>query len=232
MISDFGKTYLANVYTNDNFQNLYVHKNKKSVFLYLNSTLSWLFQQLIIRNNFGDGVGKIQSYELADFPFPKIDLENLDVNLGETKNYKEELGSLETLKTVNPERLKLDTAILEAIGYTKKKEREEVLLELYRATYQLIDARLQKAKSLKGVKTQRSKVEFRVYVEQLIELMLEAKLAAKNTLTFAKQAEKLVAQITAEAKLQKKILDTYWREKFGEGFDEKKIAEKGQSKMF
>lgn len=65
-----------------------------------------------------------------------------------------------------------------------------------------------------------------------MELMVEGKLLAKNTLAFAKQAKKLVAQITAEAKLQKKILDTYWREKFGEGFDEKKIAEKGQSKMF
>ncbi len=232
MINDFGRTYLGKVFTNDNFQNIYVNRNRKTLYYYLNSTIAWFFQQIIIRTNFGDGVGKIQSYEFADLLVPIINLENLNINLGETKNYKEELGSLETLKTVNPERLKLDSAILEAIGYKQKKEREEVLLELYRSTFQLIDARLKKAQSQKGVKAQRNKVEFSVYVEQLKTMLQEANIPAKNTLTFAKQINKLISEITSESKLQTKILTAYWKEKFGEVYDEKKVADKMQGKMF
>lgn len=232
MINDFGKTYFGKVFAVDNFQNLFIKKNSKSIFYFLNSTISWLFQQLLIRTNFGDGVGKIQSYEFGDMLIPKIDLEDLKIELGETKNFKEELGTLESLKTVNPERAKLDNAILEAIGYKNKKEREAVLLEIYKATYQLINARLQKAQSLKGVKTQRNKIEFSVYVEQLKQMLIESKHDAKNTLKFAKQVEKLVKDISSENKLQKKIIDTYWKEKFGELFDEKSIAKKEQISLF
>jgi len=232
MINDFGKTYFGEIFTNDNLQNIYPKKNKLTLFYILNSTLSWLIQQLIIRSNFGDGVGKIQSYELENFPIPNINLEKLKVNLGETKNFKEELGNLVSLKTVNPERIKLDSAILEAIGYKDKKGRNEVLLELYRATFQLINARLQKAQSLKGVKNQRIKIEFSVYLEQLKHLVEEDDLKPKNNLVFAKHIQKLVTQITSEISLQKKILTSYWKELYNEVFDEKLIANKAQTKLF
>lgn len=232
MINDVGRTYLGRILTNDNFQNLYVKKRKKTLFLFLNSTIFWLFQQIIIRANFGDGVGKIQSYEFADVLVPNINLEDLDTNLGETKNFKEELGTLENLSTVNPERLMLDSAILESIGYNKKKEREEILLKLYRATSQMIQSRLEKAQSQKGAKIQRNKVAFSVYVDQLKVMLQEANLQAKNTLTFARQTTKLVSIITAEKKLQDKILDAYWKEKFGELFNEKETAKKSQIRLF
>lgn len=233
MINDFGKTYLGKVYAIDNFQNVYAsRKNKKTIFYFLNSTIFWLFQQITMRTNFGDGVGKIQSYEFANMLMPNTDLEHLEIDLGETKNYKEELGELTSLKTVNPERLKLDNAILEAIGFTNKKERESVLFELYKATFSLIDNRLRKAQSLKGVKQQRNKVEQTVYVEQLKQLLVERKHEAKPTIKFAKQLEKLISEITSETKLQKKIFDTYWREKFGEFYSEKEIINKDQQKLF
>ncbi len=232
MINDFGKTFKGTVYTNNNFHNIYPENNPTTIWLYLNSTISWLIQQLTMRSNLGDGAGKIEKYELADFPIPTIDLEKLKVDLGETKNYREELGTLENLKTVNPERIKLDSAILEAIGYKSKKEREEVLLELYRSTYQLINARLEKAKSMKGVKAQRNKVEFSVYVEQLKSMLVEEKYVVKDTYKFAKEIEKLVKEITSNDKLQKKILNTYWKEKFGHFFDVKEIANNDQVKLF
>ncbi|MDB4902665.1 MAG: Methylase [Mucilaginibacter sp.] len=232
MINDFGKTFSVDAYSNNNFHNIYSEKKAKTIWLYLNSTFSWLTQQLIMRVNLGDGAGKIETYDLAALPIPNIDLENLEIELGETKNYKEELGTLESLKTANPERLKLDDAILEAIGYENKGEREEILLELYQSTYKLINARLLKAQSLKGVKTQRKKVAFSVYVEQLKELLVEGKYEAKNTFKFAKQLEKIVYEISSENKLQKKILDTYWKEKFGELFNEEKIASNEQTKLF
>ncbi len=198
----------------------------------MNSTISWLIQQLTMRSNLGDGAGKIETYELADFAFPDINLEDLKIDLGETKNYKDELGTLESLKTVNPERVKLDSAILQTIGYKNKSERESILLELYRATYQLINGRLLKAQSLKGIKTQRNKVEFSVYVEQLKGMLIDGKMEAKNTFKFAKQLEKLVSEISSESKLQKKILDVYWKERFGKLFNEKEIANNQQQKLF
>lgn len=233
IINEYGRTFKVKAFSNNNFHNIYIKdKNAKSLWLYMNSTISYLIQQLVMRNNLGDGAGKIETYDLAAFPVPSINLEKLKVDLGKTKNYKEEFGSLANLKTVNPERLKLDSAILEAIGYKQKKERDEVLLELYRSTFQLIHARLQKAQSQKGVKAQRNKVEFSVYVEQLKSMLQEAKIPAKNTITFSKQINKLISQITSENKLQKKILGSYWKEKFGEVYDEKEIANKIQSKMF
>lgn len=236
IINDFGKSYLGKVYPKaDGLKSIYVKEqdNVKGLWLYLNSTFCWLQQQFIMRMNFGDGAGDIKVYELASIQI-LLDktIDDVDINLGETKNYKEELGTLESLNTVNPERLKLDNAILEAIGYKDEAEREIVLLELYRATFQLINARLQKAQSLKGVKSQRNKVEFSVYVEQLKEMLVEGKFEAKNTYRFAKDLEKLVMEITSESRLQKKILETYWKDRFDEPFDEQKIAANDQIKLF
>ncbi|MDZ4845950.1 MAG: N-6 DNA methylase [Chitinophagales bacterium] len=232
MINDFGRTFKGKVFTNNNFHNIYPRKHTNSIWLYMNSTISWLIQQLIMRSNLGDGAGKIETYELAAFLVPDINIDHLEVELGETKNYKEELGALDSLKTVNPQRIKLDSVILEALGYKNKKERDETLLELYRATYKLIDARLLKAQSMKGVKAQRNKVEFSVYVEQLKQLLIEGNYEAKDTLKFAKQLEKLAREISSESKLQKKILDTYWKMKFGKQFNEKEIADNSQQKLF
>ena len=232
MINDSGKTFLVKAFSNNNFHNIYSEKKSKTIWLYLNSTISWLIQQLIMRSNLGDGAGKIETYELADFPCPNINLEDIEINLGETKSFKDELGTLNSLKTANPERVKLDTAILEAIGYKNKNERQEILLAVYKATYQLINARLLKAQSLKVVKSQRNKIEFSVYLEQLKEMLVEGKLEAKNTFKFAKYLEKQVREISSESKLQKKILDAYWKEKFGELFNEKEIANREQQKLF
>jgi len=232
IISDSGKTFLLNAYSNNNFHNIYPKNEPKTIWLYLNSTFSWLTQQLIMRASLGEGAGKIETYDLAAIIIPNIDLENLKIDLGETKTYKDELGTLESLETVNPERVKLDAAILELIGYKDKTERAEVLLNLYRETYKLINSRSQKAQSLKGVKTQRNKIKFSVYVEQLKEMLVDGKYEAKNTFRFAKSLEKLVSEISSENKLQKKILDTYWKEKFGELFNEEKIANNDQIKLF
>ena len=216
----------------NNFHYIYAKTNAKSIWLYMNSTISWLIQQLVMRSNLGDGAGKIETYELADFPLIAIDLENMDIDPGPTKNYKEEFGSLESLKTVNPARIKLDSAILEAIGYKKKKEREEVLLELYKATYQLINARFKKAQSMKTVKAQRNKVGWSAYIEQLKTMLIDGRYIAKNTITFGKEVENLISEITAEKKMQKKILDAYWKERFGEYYDENTIVNNDQMSLF
>lgn len=233
MINDYGKTYIGEVYTNDNFHNIYPKNNHLyDIFYYMNSTISWLIQQVAIRNNFGDGVGKLQKYELDEFPVIILKYDKINLKINNIQSYKEELGSLESIKTVNPERVKLDTAILEAIGYTNKKERDNVLLELYKATYQLIDSRLQKAQSLKSVKVQRNKVQFEVYIDQLNKLLIEGKYEAKNTIKFAKELEKIVQEITSEKRLQQKILNVYWKSKFKMAYNQKDIIDRDQMKLF
>src|SRR5204863_7204568 len=116
IVHDFGRTFLVKAFAINNFHNIYPNKNAKSIWLYMNSTISWLIQQLIMRSNLGDGAGKIETYDLAAMQIANIDLEGLEIDLGKTKNFKDELGTLENLETVNPERVKLDSAILEAIG--------------------------------------------------------------------------------------------------------------------
>lgn len=232
LINDFGKTFKGKVYYADVFNNIHLHKKNDNVWLYMNSTLSWLLQQTTIRSNFGDGAGEIKVYELQDFPFPHIEITESGFELGETKNYRDELGHLETINSVSPERRKLDSAILSALGYKNKGEREAVLLELYRETFSMIDQRINKAQSMKSVKSQRNKVEFSVYVDQLKTMLVESKVAAKNSVSFYKKLQKIVNDITSESKLQKKIIDVYWKEKFGENFNEKALNDIDQIKMF
>ena len=72
----------------------------------------------------------------------------------------------------------------------------------------------------------------KVYVEQLKEHLIEGRFEAKNTYKFAKSLKKLVVEITSESKLQRKILDSYWKEKYGKQFDEQEIANNDQIKLF
>ncbi|MBL7911665.1 MAG: N-6 DNA methylase [Bacteroidia bacterium] len=235
IISDFGKSYLGNVYPKaDGLKSIYVKQKKHilPIYYFLNSTLSWLFQQFIIRTNFGDGAGDIKVYELEDMPV-MVDFEvDNELVLGETRNFKFELGETNNINDVSKSRVKLDSAILKAIGYTNKKERDEVLLDLYKQTAQLISARLQKAQSMKSIKTQRNKIEFSVYLDQLKLMLQEGKHQAKATIKFVREIEKLTIEITSDTKLQKKMVETYWKEKFGESLNEKSIAKKTQTSLF
>jgi len=232
IINEVGRTFKVKAYTTNNFHNIFSKKRTKTIWYFMNSTISWLNQQIIMRTNLGDGAGEIQRYELADMLVPDIDLEQYNFDLGETRNFREELGTLENLDTVNPNRLELDGAILEKIGFTDKKEREQVLLDLYRATYNLIDKRLRKSQSLKTTKTERNRVPFEAYMKQLNELLIDNKSEAKTTLTFAKELNTVICEITLDKRLQKRLFDTYWQTKFNKNFNKQEVADAEQMKMF
>ena len=57
IVNDIGRTYRVKAFAVNNFHNIYVQKNLKSIWLYMNSTISWLIQQLVMRSNLGDGAG-------------------------------------------------------------------------------------------------------------------------------------------------------------------------------
>ncbi|MGA2408254.1 MAG: N-6 DNA methylase [Bacteroidales bacterium] len=206
----------------------------------LNSTFYQLYREFISFSSLGEGITKTAVYDVKLIPVIKNQpfLKEITTfwksySLNKTLSLNEIINPVKSisLKNIEPERLKLDKLFLKTIGF-KNNEIEDVLLRLYTDTKNTIDARLQKAQSLKGVKVQRNKTEFSVYLEQLKHLVEEESLKPKNNLIFAKQIQKLVTQITSEISLQKKILTSYWKELYNEVFDEKIIANKAQTKLF
>jgi type I restriction enzyme M protein len=216
----------------DKFYSIYLFSKKQRAYYaaILNSTFYQLYREFISFSSLGDGVTKTPVYAVKSIPVPKNLLLQKEV-IATWEDLRSQKSIPFSSTEVSNTRRTLDSLFLEVIGFSKK-EIPAILSSLYKELSWIISNRLQKAQSQKGVKTQRNKVEFSVYVEQLKTMLQEANIPAKNTLIFAKQITKLIKQITSESKLQKKILDTYWKEKFGELFDEKKIAGSMQGKMF
>lgn len=236
LINDVGRTFKGDIFYNDSFYGIYPTKNAKSIFYYLNSTIMWLFQQANIRSNFGDGAGEFKVYELEDFPTIDIDLENVAIDLGETRNYREELGTLESLDTVNPERVKLDTEILKAIGYAVGKDLDATLLALYRETKRLIEQRTIKANSQKTAQTKQRDTIRKLESEELEALFYEhiATEAGlpENSFKFAKKIVEIAQSLTSQKKKQASLLQRFWQTNFQTDFDLDEIQRKDQGKLF
>ncbi len=213
----------------------------------LNSYVFRLFIEMTGREMTGAlTVKKVQVYELEDLLVPtnNVDkkkhqeLEAIFRKMADDDALSifDEIGSNNPddvdLSKVKKLRFELDSKVLEIIGYKNKDERDNILLQVYQSLINVIQKRLDKSKSVEATQKTRSKVEFSVYVEQLKEMLVEGKYEAKKTLKFAKELEKLIREITSESKLQKKILDAYWKEKFKETYNEKKIADSTQIKLF
>jgi hypothetical protein len=212
----------------------------------LNSSFTILQTELFGRVNLGDGLLTTYGPDLEALQVLDISTDdNLQNEINATYNlikgvevisiFKElgvEDGNKLSLTNISKHRLQLDELFLKLIGYTDKSERDKILYELYSSLIYLINSRLQKAQSLKTVKTERNKTEITVYTEQLKHLVEENKLKPENNLVFAQRIQKLLPQITSETALQKKILASYWKELYNEPFDEKAIAAKAQNKLF
>lgn len=138
----------------DNFQELHLYDNKlkNRALLCLNSTLFSLFLNIIGRGNFGDGLMKLQTFEVKKLltvnPYA---IENLDIDSFLKREHKSifiETGfdPAESIReqTPNPlpDRKALDDVVFDALGLSKE-ERTEV----YWATAELVQERLNKAGS-------------------------------------------------------------------------------------
>jgi methylase of polypeptide subunit release factors len=229
MIYEVGKSYFTDkTFIDNNFQVIYSDFSK-NIFSFTNSTIFYLFQNVEIRSNFGGGVGKIQTYELENMLILNPILINqnlfLSFNNKETKSIFEEL-KLDYRKT-------LDKEILLSIGF-KENEIERVLQELYEAVEDLVNSRLQKAKSVKKTAQKRKKVDIEALFSEFSKLISRK---AEKSLNFFEHISDEVVKISPDKKIQKTLLSRFWKEKFSETLPTlaklKKIEkEKQQGKLF
>ena len=91
LIDTYAKTYVASkkIYCSDNFQELYVKSAKiNEYYILLNSTIFQLILNVHGRSNFGDGLLKIQTYEVEKLPLISLDSFDctIDINCFKTKD--------------------------------------------------------------------------------------------------------------------------------------------------
>ncbi len=140
LISSTAKTLYAldGCFTSDNFQEIHMDSDlTPSLCVSLNSTLFQLMVNMAGRSNFGGGLLKIQTYEVAE-------LFCLDPNTIAFDDVS--IFTLTSWDMLEPsgERRTLDAAIFDALNLTQG-ERDAV----YEAVIDLVQARLRKAGSLK-----------------------------------------------------------------------------------
>ncbi len=207
-------------------------------YLYLNSSIHAINLLLNGRVNLGEGALKTEGVDIKKFPVPA--LKDFPVQKFEgvlKKLMKEEAKSLlEYLSASSPEeididkvdpvRLEIDRAVLEAIGFEDPQERDEILLELYRELVDLVKSRLEKAKSVESRSKSKRKVNLEVLADE-VERRLE--MEVERSTGFLRHLKEKIAGITPDEKMQKKILSILWKRFFGE---DRVPSEKQLEKLF
>ncbi|MFL5658631.1 MAG: Eco57I restriction-modification methylase domain-containing protein [Ktedonobacteraceae bacterium] len=150
LIDSTAKTLYApdGCYFSDNFQEV----NVSAPFVLplcasLNSTVFQLMVNVAGRSNFGDGLLKIQTYEVSD-------LLCLDPTTIDFKSSEIFSSTFWDVLHPSPDRRTLDDIIFEALNLTQG-EREAV----YEGVIELVETRLEKAKSLKVSQERRKRLE-------------------------------------------------------------------------
>ena len=124
-------------YVSDNFQEVHPkHQDKYQLAVSANSSILQLSANIAGRANFGDGLMKIQTYEV-------VDLVILNPSLLGEKDSRTALMVAERLDLGDDDRRTLDSIVFDGLGLTKG-EREAV----YEAVTNLVEARLKKAGSV------------------------------------------------------------------------------------
>jgi len=139
LISSTAKTLFSvdGCYASDNFQEIRSDKEMDlSVCVVLNSTVFQLWVNMAGRSNFGGGLLKIQTYELADL---------ICINPSAISFRDIQLLNASSWDVLAPstDRHALDAIVFDALGLTQT-ERDAV----YEAVIKLVEARLKKAGSV------------------------------------------------------------------------------------
>ena len=131
------------IYESDKFYGIKSQDNIDTITVLLNSTLVMLFKLLSGFHSLGEGALKTAVYEVKDFQIILPELLTFNQDLVNQLIHRE----IDTVQDEieHPDRLALDTIIFDTLNLTQG-ERDGV----YEAVVGLVEARLQKAKSLQG----------------------------------------------------------------------------------
>jgi type I restriction-modification system DNA methylase subunit len=221
-------------------------KDEETIFLVgiFNSLVFRLFIEMTGREMTGAiTVREVEIYELNAMliPYKNLDISGIETAFLALKNQAAQ-GIFEVLdcKTpfgldlskVNVAQRNLDEAVLEAIGFTDKAEREMVLTQVYQSLIEIIAKRLEKTDSVTAVKDKRQSLKSSVDVVDLQNLVKQYGLVPANTYGFARNLQNLLPKLTADQKLQQKILSSYWQSAFNETYNEQVLIERGRGQIF
>lgn len=124
-------------YVSDNFQEIHPkHNDKYQLAVSANSSILQLSANIAGRANFGDGLMKIQTYEVADLMI-------LDPRLLRENDCRVALTSAERLDLGDDDRRTLDSLVFDALNLTQGER-----YAVYEAVINLVEARLKKAGSV------------------------------------------------------------------------------------
>jgi methylase of polypeptide subunit release factors len=177
---------------------LYGISADKLIFQLLNFSFVQLQIQLAGRSNLGEGALDVKVYEIADLIIPKITkLKSTATNFEDSKVQKS-----------------LDREILLSLDYSPD-EVETILKELYSAVEDLVNSRLDKAKSVKKTAQKRKKIDFDALLIEFKNELKTLKLdSSKESSQLFKELQEKVKNISPDSKHQKKILSLWWKDKF------------------
>jgi len=139
------------VYATDNYNMLYAN-NPLDLWLYLNSSVFRLFMELNGRSE-GAGALQVMAYEYrqcpALIPLPALSgsFKKLQVFKSRVAHRFVNISESGPLEFDQEDRRELDQLVLESMGFTDKKERGEVLEQIYSWLRARVQERLLKAKS-------------------------------------------------------------------------------------
>ena len=126
-------------FVSNNFHCIHYAKNPFSLAASLNSSWTQLWVSVMGRTNFGGGLLKIETYETANIVTP-------NPSLIDEQDARQVLNAADMLEINDQDRVVLDNFVFDALNLTQG-ERDGV----YEGVVNLVEARLKKAKSLKGV---------------------------------------------------------------------------------
>ncbi len=212
----------------------------------LNSTIFPLLYEIGSRSNLGDGATEWAVYEVKTYRIPyrgvtsegkkKIATAFRELSKNKVQSIFAELNAgvpeSVTLKRVSASRLELDAAVLEAIGFTTKRERDKIQLALYQAVIDLVRSRIDKAQSVSNTRTGKRRVAVTLYISELRERIKDEEIAIERTPDFLRALVQVAREISEDKKLHAAIVRTFWKEEFEENVDKKQLERDLQTDLF
>lgn len=193
-------------------------KDRKALLAILNSTLLAFFAEIKGRKPGGGGgpldldVKMVNSLAIPKLSnISELNKDNLIKKYAALR--KRNIGTIFE-EVGKQDRQELDNLVLECSGFTKKKEREKVLGEVYEKYTDMVNARILKATSVRRSGSRR-KVDLDLLGGQIIEEAKKELDNIENNLETLNDIMEFIKERTSNRKHQKNLIIIIWRQLFG-----------------